>query len=39
MYASGDHLWFSWRGSMVRWLGGQPVPTSKEQHASAREGW
>lgn len=38
-YASGDHLWFSWRSSMVRWLGGQPVPTVKEQHASAREGW
>jgi hypothetical protein len=38
-YASGDHLWFSWRSSMVRWFGGQPVPTLKEQHASAREGW
>jgi hypothetical protein len=38
-YASGDHLWFSWRGSMVRWLGGQPVPTAKEQRAAAREGW
>ena len=39
MYASGDHLWFSWRSSMVRWLGGRPVPTAREQHASAREGW
>jgi hypothetical protein len=38
-YASGDHLWFSWRSSMVRWLGGQPVPTAKEQRAAAREGW
>jgi hypothetical protein len=38
-YASGDHLWFSWRSSMVRWLGGQPVPTPKEVHAAAREGW
>ncbi len=38
-YASGEHLWFSWRSSMVRGLGGQPVPTLKEQHASAREGW
>jgi hypothetical protein len=38
-YASGEHLWFSWRTSMVRWLGGQPVPTVKEQHAAAREGW
>ena len=38
-YASGDHLWFSWRSSMVRALGGQPVPTVKEQQASAREGW
>jgi hypothetical protein len=38
-YASGDHLWFSWRTTMVRWLGGQPVPTRKELHAAAREGW
>ena len=38
-YASGDHLWFSWRSSMVRWLGGQPLPTSKEVHTAAREGW
>jgi hypothetical protein len=38
-YASGDHLWFSWRSSMVRWLGGQPVPTMKEETVSAREGW
>lgn len=38
-YASGDHLWFSWRSSMVRWLGGQPVPTPKDQTASARQGW
>ena len=38
-YASGDHLWFSWRSSMVRWLGGQPVPTLKEESAAAREGW
>ena len=38
-YASGDHLWFSWRSSMVRWLGGQPMPTTKEQHAATREGW
>jgi hypothetical protein len=38
-YASGDHLWFSWRASAVRWLGGQPVPTGKEVRAAAREGW
>ena len=38
-YASGDHLWFSWRSSMVRWLGGQPVPTVKEQHVATQEGW
>ena len=38
-YASGDHLWFSWRSSMVRWLGGEPVPTVKEQHVAAQEGW
>jgi hypothetical protein len=38
-YASGDHLWFSWRSSMVHWLGGQSVPTVKEQRAAAREGW
>ena len=38
-YASGDHLWFSWRSSMVRWLGGQPVPTAKEQRTAAHEGW
>jgi len=38
-YASGDHLWFSWRSSMVRWLGGQPVPTMKEASAANREGW
>jgi hypothetical protein len=38
-YASGDHLWFSWRASMVRWLGGQPVPTMREASAANREGW
>src|SRR5262249_47597994 len=38
-YASGDHLWFSWRSSMVRWMGGQPVPTVKDVRTSAREGW
>jgi hypothetical protein len=38
-YASGDHLWFSWRSSMVRWLGGQPVPTMKEERTASREGW
>jgi hypothetical protein len=38
-YASGEHLWFSWRASMVRWLGGQPVPSLEEQRASARQGW
>lgn len=38
-YASGDHLWFSWRSSMVRWLGGHPVPTMKEQRTAAQEGW
>jgi hypothetical protein len=38
-YASGHHLWFSWRSSMVQWLGGQPLPTAKEQRAAAREGW
>lgn len=24
---------------MVQWLGGQPLPTAKEQRAAAREGW
>ena len=38
-YASGDHLWFSWRSSMVRWLGGQPVPTTKEARTASAEGW
>ena len=38
-YASGDHLWFSWRSSMVRWMGGQPVPTVKDQHVAAQQGW
>jgi len=38
-YASGDHLWFSWRSSMVRWLGGQPVPTMKEARTASAEGW
>src|SRR5262249_49100300 len=38
-YASGDHLWFSWRSSMVRWLGGQPVPTMKEARTASSEGW
>ena len=38
-YASGDHLWFSWRSSMVRWMGGQPVPTVKDVRTSAQQGW
>src|SRR5262249_16763588 len=38
-YASGDHLWFSWRSSMVRWMGGQPVPTVSDVRPAAHLGW
>ena len=39
IYASNTHLWYSWRVSTVRWLGGTPVPTRSERREARREGW
>ena len=39
LYASGQHLRYSWRTSVVGWLGGTPESTTADRQAAVREGW
>lgn len=39
VYATGAHMWFSIRMSLVRWLGGTPVVTSRDLARAQAEGW
>lgn len=37
--ATDAHMWFSIRMSLVRWLGGTPVVTSRDLARAQAEGW
>jgi hypothetical protein len=39
LYASAQHLGYSWRTSATRWLGGTPASTASDRQAAVREGW
>lgn len=38
-YASGSHMWFSIKSTLVRAFGGVPTVTQKELDRAAQEGW
>jgi hypothetical protein len=39
VYATNDHMRFSMRASVIRWLGGVPIADQREVRTSEREGW
>ncbi len=39
VYASNQHLGFSWRATMIKWLGGVPVVEEKELRTARQEAW
>lgn len=39
VYATNHHLGFSWRASLIRWLGGATIVDEYDLHASKREQW
>ncbi len=39
VYASNQHLGFSWRATMIKWLGGVPVVDEKELRTARQEAW
>ena len=39
VYATNQHMTFSMRTSVIRWLGGVPVADQRDVRASEREQW
>lgn len=39
MYASVSHLWFSWRVTLIKFLGGDPIVKKEELDQNQKEKW
>jgi hypothetical protein len=39
VYATNQHMTFSMRSSIIRWLGGVPIADPREVRAAERERW
>jgi hypothetical protein len=39
VYATDQHMGFSIRNTVLRWLGGVDIATEKDSKAAAKEGW